>query len=575
MSNQVWRWLRLAWVVAAWLVLGAAAHARPNLTLETSLWPVPLADHGAYWIDPQGRATPDTLATRPDLPWRPTAEDRIYPLHAGQSLWVRFTVPPTTSAERWYLEIPLPSVDRVTLFALDSAGGWQTQTAGDTLAVRSWTLPHRHPLLPMITTPGASHTYLLRIESTQGFSAPLRFISDSALARNEQRVALMLGMYLGLAALAITISAISAVSLRDAAFALYIPTVALLALTQLALTGLAGLHLWPNAPQWNDASGLVLPMLALVCLLLFISAAVYLPQRSPSRYRILVGLTTAGIMLALTTTFASGAERLLFALPFMALAQAYLVYLLLWSWLRGDPQAGWLLAGGLPMVVFGLFPTLRGAGLIPQGLLTQYGLQIGAFIELPMMLVALMLRSSQRRESRQRMRGLSRVDAATGLINEELFAERLNHMLARSRRLGHQSCVMLIDLANLDALQRDFGRKATRDMPLRVATRLLSSVRDIDSVARLSELRFGLLLEGPQPSDGAAGVGARLVARCLMPIKGLPAECVPQLRVAQALVPQDAGNAEEVLARLSRVLELAPADSRRAIFTLRSTQPQT
>jgi GGDEF domain-containing protein len=57
--------------------------------------------------------------------------------------------------------------------------------------------------------------------------------------------------------------------------------------------------------------------------------------------------------------------------------------------------------------------------------------------------------------------------------------------------------VLLVDIANLDALQRDFEPRWAEELPLRVAGRLLSAAREIDSVARLSDHRFGMLVEGP------------------------------------------------------------------------------
>ena len=145
-------------------------------------------------------------------------------------------------------------------------------------------------------------------------------------------------------------------------------------------------------------------------------------------------------------------------------------------------------------------------------------------------------------------------------------------MVARSGRLHHQSAVMLIDLVNSEQINRDFGRKAAEDLPLRVAARLLSTAREIDSAARLSERRFGMLVEGPFKAEDAATLGPRIVARCLMPYKDLHVDCVAQIRVAFALVPQSGLNANGLLAQLDELLVLEPASSRRAVFELSGKQ---
>ena len=61
------------------------------------------------------------------------------------------------------------------------------------------------------------------------------------------------------------------------------------------------------------------------------------------------------------------------------------------------------------------------------------------------------------------------LDPATGLINGPVFAERLARMVARSQRLKHQSVVLVIDLTNVEQIQRDFDRRSAEELPLRVA----------------------------------------------------------------------------------------------------------
>ncbi len=103
-----------------------------------------------------------------------------------------------------------------------------------------------------------------------------------------------------------------------------------------------------------------------------------------------------------------------------------------------------------------------------------------------------------------------------------------------------------------------------------MAGRLLSAAREIDGVARLSELRFGMLVEGPLTADDAASAGPRMVARCLMPFKNKPIEWVAQVRVAQTLVPTERADAQQVIERLSGLLASVAPDSKRAVFTLTS-----
>lgn len=547
---------------------GVAAAAGHHVKLQAAAGETALGDAGDAWLDTSGDAIVDNVATDARLPWQRTRDGAIYPLRTGQSLWFRFRVGAVEDGERWYLEVPYPAVNQVTLYAPDRLGQWSPQSAGDTLPVADWPLPHRHPLLPLLLPHNQSQQFYVRIHNPHSFSAPLRFTSERALIRQEQRAALVLGLYFGLAGLAAVLGAVAAVSLRDAAFAIYTVTVVLLALTQASLTGVSGLHLWPRLPWWNDLSAMALPVAAIASLLCFFTAAVSISQRSPRMHRILLAMAAGTLLAACSLALVEPSWRYRIMVPTIALGVSVGVTVLAWAARRGDRHASWLLVGLVPVGVAAVFPLARTAGFIPVSFWTTHAMQIGIAFELPLLLAVLMARSQDRRENYRRLHGIARTDPATGLINADVFRERVARMLTGSERLKHQGLVMLVDIANIEQIRRDFDRRSAEEMPLQVAARLLSVARDIDTVARLSEHRFGMLVEGPLTAEEAAATGPKVVARCLMPFKGKPLEWVAQVRVAQTLVP-NGSSADKVVERLEGVLAAVPADSRRAVFTIR------
>ncbi len=560
---------RWAAVFLTAVLMSAPVLARTTLDLDSAHQPIALLDWGDSWIDASGTAKADAIAANPSLPWEPTRVGAVYPLATGKALWVRFTVPPAPDAERWYLEIPYPSVNRVTLYSPDSVGKWIAQTAGDTLPVADWPVPHRHPLLPIQVSAETPRSYLLKIENSHSYSAPLMFVSESYLSRSEQRTSLILGIYFGLAGLAVAVALLSAISLRDKAYAFYAISVALMALSQAAMTGIGGLHLWSHSPGWNDLSSMVLPVLTVGATIWFFAEAVSIAERSRRLHFGMVALSLLAIVAAAAIVFVEASHRFRIMVPYIVIATSVALLTIVWAASRGDRYAIWLLLGMAPVIVGSLGPILRVAGVIPASFWTAHGMQIGIAIELPVLLVVLMLRSQQRREHNRRIQGLDRIDPATGLINGQVFKERLVRMMLRSQRLKYQSAVMLIDIVNIEQVRRDFGPRDAAELPLQVAGRLLSAAREIDGVARLSDLRFGMLIEGPLNAEDAASAGPRIVARCLMPFKNKPVEWVAQVRVAQTMVPPDRGDADTVVSRLEALLAAVPANSKRAVFTIR------
>ena len=150
---QLRRWFRLLLAMACCLAMAPAfAQPRSVLELDPARQPVQLLDWGDAWTDTTGQARVEDVARDTKLPWRPTLPQGIYPLSTGKVLWIRFTIPPAPDAERWYLEVPYPAVNKATLYTPDSIGQWMPQVAGDTVPVAEWPVPHRHPLLPVLVS---------------------------------------------------------------------------------------------------------------------------------------------------------------------------------------------------------------------------------------------------------------------------------------------------------------------------------------------------------------------------------------------------------------------------------------
>ena len=542
--------------------------ARTVLDLDARAQPISLNDWGDYLIDAESAMTAEQVATDPFLKWAPTLTRGIYPLKHGQILWVRFTVPPAPDSERWLVEIPYPAMDRASLYTEDSAGQWNEQRTGDLTAVKSWPTPHRHPLLVVNFNAETPTHYLLRLENAQGFSAPIQFVSSGHLLRSEQQVSLFLGIYFGLALLGLAVGLAGAVAMRDRAYLYFGLCSAFIGLTQAAATGAAGLHLWPDSPNWTDRSLVVLGTGLLMSFLLINATIVSLAQRSRFLNTAMWVVVLAGAAVAVALGLTDSVLRLKLIIPYLVVVILLALAISLWAWRRGDRFGGWLLLSALPMAVSSTLAISRYLGWIPLSFATEQGILGSMALQMPAMLVVLLLRSQNRRENIRRIQGLDRVDPATGLINSHVFGERMVRMMARSGRLRHESAVVLVDLVNTRQIQDDFGRKAADELPLRVAQRLLSTAREIDSAARLSEHRFGMLVEGPFSAEDAATLGPRIVARCLMPFGGLHVDCVAQVRVAYALVPREGSNAQGLLAQLEACLEAAPLHGKRAVFML-------
>jgi diguanylate cyclase (GGDEF)-like protein/PAS domain S-box-containing protein len=113
-----------------------------------------------------------------------------------------------------------------------------------------------------------------------------------------------------------------------------------------------------------------------------------------------------------------------------------------------------------------------------------------------------------RKEAEEQLRHEGFHDKVTGLANRTLFMDRLNNVLDRvKRQAGYLIAVIYIDLDRFSALNERLGHEPANLLLQAVAARLRSFARVGDTVARLGDDEFAILLDGIH-NDRAAVVFA-------------------------------------------------------------------
>jgi len=102
-------------------------------------------------------------------------------------------------------------------------------------------------------------------------------------------------------------------------------------------------------------------------------------------------------------------------------------------------------------------------------------------------------------------------DSLTGLSNRTLILDRIQLMLARSRREDTPVAVLFIDLDNFKDINDTLGHPAGDQLLSAVGSRLSSAIRQEDSVGRLGGDEFVVLAEGVSLDAGAGVVADRIL----------------------------------------------------------------
>jgi diguanylate cyclase (GGDEF)-like protein/PAS domain S-box-containing protein len=145
-------------------------------------------------------------------------------------------------------------------------------------------------------------------------------------------------------------------------------------------------------------------------------------------------------------------------------------------------------------------------------------------------------------------------DALTGLPNRMLFLDRLQIALAHARRQGGQPAVLFLDLDDFKVINDTLGH-ATGDRLLQgLAERLITNVREDDTVARMGGDEFTLLLPNVGRVEDAARLAGKLLEAVAQPFQIDGQDLFVTTSVGVSLYPGDGEDAETLLKNADRAM---------------------
>jgi diguanylate cyclase (GGDEF)-like protein/PAS domain S-box-containing protein len=126
---------------------------------------------------------------------------------------------------------------------------------------------------------------------------------------------------------------------------------------------------------------------------------------------------------------------------------------------------------------------------------------------------------SERKQSEARIRYLALHDALTGLPNRTMFFDRLSSELARARRSGGASALLVIDLDHFKQVNDSLGHLVGDQLLEAVSDRLLQCLRDTDTAARVGGDEFVVALSDIGTRERAEEVAERVLAALAEPFE--------------------------------------------------------
>lgn len=118
---------------------------------------------------------------------------------------------------------------------------------------------------------------------------------------------------------------------------------------------------------------------------------------------------------------------------------------------------------------------------------------------------------SERIEYREKLARMAFHDYLSGLPNRRLFEDRLDMALRQAERKNKKVGLLLIDGQNFKSINDTYGHDIGDEVIKKIAERLESSVRQVDTVARIGGDEFAVILPELEKEQDAIIVAERII----------------------------------------------------------------
>jgi diguanylate cyclase (GGDEF)-like protein/PAS domain S-box-containing protein len=168
-----------------------------------------------------------------------------------------------------------------------------------------------------------------------------------------------------------------------------------------------------------------------------------------------------------------------------------------------------------------------------RGIITNY---LGTFSDL-----------SHKSSSNNPSHLLAYYDNLTGLPNRALFSDRLKLLIAQAKREMQTIAIFFLDLYKFKSINDSMGHAIGDQVLISIAERLNESLRDSDTVARLSGDEFCVITSGIKSRSHATAIAEKILECFKKPIIIGQREIYTGTSIGISLYPDHGGDAETLL----------------------------
>ena len=154
---------------------------------------------------------------------------------------------------------------------------------------------------------------------------------------------------------------------------------------------------------------------------------------------------------------------------------------------------------------------------------------------------------SEKKELERKIEYLAYHDVLTGLPNRALFNDRMRQTVSQARRDKANFALCFVDLDGFKAINDTHGHAAGDELLKQVASRLRSSVREVDTVARLGGDEFVILLRDANAETALAQIAQKIIEQLARAFELTVGAVSISASIGLSRYPADAASADKLM----------------------------
>lgn len=368
--------------------------------------PINPTSYASVLVDPTGQLSyQDILSQSFQQKFKPASNwgEQLNFGFSASAFWIKLSLSAADlHSTNGVIEIPYFGLDHIDFY---SAGGDITRT-GNLRSVDTRSVFYRYYAFPVELSDQVQN-YYFRIDSKQNISVPLNLWDQASFDRHIQTDTLIQAFYYGGLGVLAAFNFLIFLYLRDRSHLYYSAFAVLFGMGIFAGNGYGRLFLWPDSPEWDQISQVVLLTLGTAMALIFSTKFLDTKKEQPVTnlfFNLLIVVFFSYALITVASNYVHVSKNLLFEIfPLIVMPVIVIVlYAGTRAYLSGQYSAKFFLISWGALCIGGVLASLRQLNLIPTNWFTSYALQISSAFEMLLLSFALASRIQHERMLREK-----------------------------------------------------------------------------------------------------------------------------------------------------------------------------